>query len=236
MKLAALLPHPDGLQFAKKYAALRCAPDAGKFLGSTVRSQLNLSSDPPVHFRVAEAAAGAADAGADAAIYVGCSYDDAAKFVLEFQDIPSDDFRSQSVVHGLTTGSNGGCVPALWLLVRPSNSDVHSAIQQAAVDSAAVAAAAAAAAGAGMQPGGTAAAAAAAPKAPKHQKWHQLADELVYKLIPCVPDPSAPRGIRFIRISQAVKLSAAEGGCATTTLGTLTIVWLALQQKATLHN
>jgi hypothetical protein len=137
------------------------------------------------------------------------SYPDAADFILNFED----DLLKYSV------DSEGN--PAVWALVTVASRNAAAAGSSAAVSAASADQAGstvtAAAAGAGtLSANGIATqqGAAANEKAepvPKVKEWQPLAIELLITYIPCVLDPTGPRGIKFMRIGQTVQMDDAEG-------------------------
>lgn len=178
-------------------------------------------------FRLPTPAAAAASAAVDSEprhIFAAASYGDVAKYVLNYDS-------------NHLLGENGDCVsvdannqPAVWVLIKQ---------QQAAAPPAAAAGAAgavqgqasmygaatltAAAAAAGLQPTSTStagssasAATSAAPGKPagfKCQPWMEFARDAAARVLLCVRVPDEPNkpGIAFIKVSNKLKVSDADG-------------------------
>jgi hypothetical protein len=204
--LASLLAHPKGWQFEQEYVTLQAGPDAATRLESCVTSALDVPAAPRLYKLLRVAVAD----GTSKMVHAAMSYSDAADFILNFED----DLLKESV------DSDGN--PAVWVLVKPastagSSAAVCGASCSAAADQAGSTVTAAAAAGTDTQSAnGTAMqqGAAANQKAgpvPKVKEWQPLALELMFIYMPCVLDPTGPRGIKFLRKSQTVQMDDAEG-------------------------
>lgn len=205
--LASLLPHPKGCKFDQEYLTLQAGPDASKRLESCVTSALGVSAAPALYklYRLTSAD------GTSKLVHAATSYPDAADFILNFED----ELLKDSV------DSDGN--PAVWALVTAASRSAAAAGSSAsaavsATDQAGSTVTAAAAAGAGTQPGNgiaTQQGAAVIEKAepvPKIKEWQPLAIELLITYMPCILDPTGPRGIKFLRKGQAIQLDDAEGG------------------------
>lgn len=207
--LASLLPHPRGVQFEQGYLILQAGPDAAKRLESCIVSTLGVSAAPALYKRTQLTLAN----GTSKMVHAVTSYPDAADYILNFKD----DLLKESV------DSDGNA--AVWALVVESKAAAAAGSSAAAADTAVSAAAdqagstvtAAAAPGADTQSANKTAmqqGAAASKKAepvPKVKEWHPLALDLVVIYMPCVLDPTGPRGIKFLRRGQTVQIDDAEG-------------------------
>jgi hypothetical protein len=147
--------------------------------------------------------------GTSKMVHAATSYPDAADFILNF----GDDLLKDSV------DSDGN--PAVWALVTVASRAAAAAgssasVSAAAVDQAGSTVTAAAAQGAGTQSASgiaTQQGAAVNKKAepvPKTKEWQPHALELLITYMPCVLDPTGPRGIKFMRKAQTVHIDDAD--------------------------
>lgn len=230
MRLAALLAHPEGLQFGQKYVSVSGGPGAGSRLRSAINAAFELSDPPALYLKYKlPAPADAAQLSAHCSepcldILAASSYDDAAQYILNYDS-------------NALLDENGDCVsvdankqPALWVLIKQQQAAAAAAAAAVAAQGQAGthgATAVAAAAGAGLQASSTSTsagssasaatnAASGKPPGQKLQAWMEFARDMAARLLLCVlapadTEPGTSRGVLFIRTSQKMLLGVSEG-------------------------